>query len=144
VTVLVGPSPDPGLRAEAEQLADELGHLPLALAQARAYLDELVIDIPTYRRRLAGSRQGVLARLPEATEYPHSVASVWQASIEAAEGRCASARPLLELLVFLAPEAIPRGLLGAEPEALPVIPPGAMRRSARCIAFSWSVPLPRL
>jgi tetratricopeptide (TPR) repeat protein len=119
VTILVGSSPDPGLRSEAGQLAEELGYLALALAQARAYLDELAIDIPTYRQRLAGSRRRVLARLPEDTEYPHSVATVWQTSIEAAEGRCPAARPLLELLAFLGPDAVPRTLLDAAPKALP-------------------------
>ena len=119
VALLVGPAPDPALRAEAERLAADLDHLPLALAQARAYLDELAVDIPTYRQRLRESRPRVLAHRPEDADYPHSVATVWQASIEAAEGRCAAARPLLELLAFLAPDAIPRSLLGADPEALP-------------------------
>ena len=119
VALLVGPAPDPALRAEAERLAADLDHLPLALAQARAYLDELAVDIPTYRQRLRESGPRVLAHRPEDADYPHSVATAWQASIEAAERRCAAARPLLELLAFLAPDAVPRSLLGADPEALP-------------------------
>jgi tetratricopeptide (TPR) repeat protein len=120
VELLTGRTADAGTRAEAKALAEELGFLPLALAQARAYVDELAVDISTYRRRLVDSGRKVRARgLPAGADYPHSVATVWQASIEAAERRCPAARQLLELLAFLAPDAVPRGLLDAEPGLLP-------------------------
>jgi tetratricopeptide (TPR) repeat protein len=120
IELLTGRTAEAGTRAEAKALAEELGFLPLALAQARAYVDELAVDLPTYRRRLAESGRKVRARgLPEDADYPHSVATVWQASIEAAERRCPAARPLLELLAFLAPDAVPRGLFDAEPGLLP-------------------------
>jgi tetratricopeptide (TPR) repeat protein len=119
IELLTDGSADTAVRAEAKALAEELGFLPLALAQARAYMDELAVDIPTYRRRLAGSARTVLARgLPEGADYTDSVATVWQISIEAAEQRCPAARPLLELLAFLAPDAVPRDLFDADPELL--------------------------
>jgi tetratricopeptide (TPR) repeat protein len=119
IELLADGSADTAVRAEAKALAKELGFLPLALAQARAYMDELAVDIPTYRRRLAHSARSVLGRgLPEGADYTGSVATVWQASIEAAEQRCPAARPLLELLAFLAPDAVPRNLFDADPELL--------------------------
>ena len=77
------------------------------------------LDVAAYRRQLAAARPKVLAwRRPDAP-YTLPVAQVWQASVEAAAQDCPAARDLLELLAFLAPEPVPRDLLGADPEALP-------------------------
>ena len=110
---------DPPHREEASQLALQLGRLPLALAQARAYSRRLKVDLATYRRRLAESRPKVLAWRPKDAGYPLAVAQAWQASVAAAEGEHAGARPLLELLAFFAPDALPRAILRTAPDALP-------------------------
>jgi DNA-binding winged helix-turn-helix (wHTH) protein/tetratricopeptide (TPR) repeat protein len=106
-------------REEASKLAIQLGWLPLALAQARAYTRRLKVDLATYGRRFAESREKVLAWRPRDAGYPLAVAQAWQASAAAAEGEHAGARPLLELLAFFAPDAIPRTVLRAAPDALP-------------------------
>jgi tetratricopeptide (TPR) repeat protein len=107
--------------AEANNLARELGFLPLALAQARAYLDMTGIGLTAYRSRLAERRAHLLARGRASPDYPLPVALTWQTSIEAAERLHPGARPLLELLSLFAPDAIPRELLGADPDALPEV-----------------------
>src|SRR5206468_4495407 len=106
-------------RREAAALAAELGRLPLALAQARAFMHARKLDLVAYRRQLAATRPKVLAWRRTDAPYTLPVAQVWQASVEAAAQDCPAARDLLELLAYLAPEPVPRDLLGAEPEALP-------------------------
>ena len=72
----------------AEELAYELVNLPLALAQAAAYIDTQSMTI---RRYLRSYRDPVLARrlrhadLPSA-EYPVSVARTWLLSIRQLSG----------------------------------------------------------
>ena len=117
--LLGGLAADPAQQEAAAVLAAELGHLPLALAQARAFVQARKVSIATYRQQLAAARPKVFAWRPADAAYPLAVAQTWQASIDAAAQDCPAARPLLELLAFLAPEAVPRDLLGADPEALP-------------------------
>ena len=106
-------------RAEAEALAKELGYLPLALAQARAYMAGTGKSLAGYRRLFEASRPAVLERGRASPDYPTSVAKTWQISIEAAESECAAARPLLELLAFFAPDTLPMEVLASAPATLP-------------------------
>jgi tetratricopeptide (TPR) repeat protein len=115
-------------QAEARALADDLGCLPLALAQARAYMAETGKSFAGYRKLLRASRPAVLAKGRASPDYPESVAKTWQVSIEAAEAACAGARPLLELLAFFAPEALPVELLAAKEDALPLPLRGELER----------------
>ena len=88
------------------------------------------VSVAAYRQQLATVRPKVLAWRPADAAYPLAVAQAWQASIDAAAQDCPAARLLLELLAFLAPEAIPRDLLGADPEALPESLRDAFERDA--------------
>ena len=47
------------------------------------------------------------------------MAQAWQVSLDHADQDCPAAAELLRLLAFLGPDAVPRELLGAKPEALP-------------------------
>jgi tetratricopeptide (TPR) repeat protein len=105
--------------AEAKALARNLGHLPLALAQARAYMQETGKNLAGYRRLFQASRPRVLDRGQASPDYPASVAKTWQVSIDAAAGACPAAHSLLELLAFFAPDALPMAVLGSAPEVLP-------------------------
>jgi hypothetical protein len=109
----------PAERADAAALANELGYLPLAVAQARAYMAETGKSLAAYRRLLQASRPAVLARGRANPDYPASVAKVWDLSIAAAEEECAAARPLLELLAFFAPDPLPVAVLASAPAILP-------------------------
>ena len=106
--------------AEAEVLARELGYLPLALAQARAYMRETGESFAGYRALLETSAAKLLARGRAHLDYPEPAAVTWDISLRAAEQQPPSAaRPLLELLAFFAPDALPLVVLDADPGALP-------------------------
>ncbi|MEV6304822.1 tetratricopeptide repeat protein [Actinoplanes sp. NPDC051861] len=95
----------PVTRRDASALAEALGHLPLALAQAAAFLRERQLDPPAYLRRLRDERQRSGA--PAAT---------WAVSIAAADESAPRglARPVLDLLSVLAPEAVPLEFFSCE------------------------------
>lgn len=116
--------PDPETLPAAERyaraaLAKDLGYLPLALAQAHAYIAETGKRFADYRKLLAARRTALLAKGRASPDYPASVASTWAISIEAAEKACPAARPLLELLAFFAPDALPIAVLASDPMVLP-------------------------
>ena len=97
----------------AGELADELGDLPLALAQAAAYIDTQSMTI---RRYLNSYRDPVLARrLRDAdlnsAEYPASVARTWLLSFRQLSGEHPAAVELLRLCAFLDPDDIDLDLL---------------------------------
>jgi hypothetical protein len=110
------PAPD---LAEAKALARELGYLPLALAQAQAFMWSRKVDVAGYRQQLISYRPQVMAWRPQTADYPLAIAEAWQASVDHAERDCPAARELLQLLVFISYDAIPRDLFGAAPQALP-------------------------
>ncbi|MFE4634534.1 tetratricopeptide repeat protein [Streptomyces sp. NPDC056773] len=96
-------------------LAGDLGHLPLALAQAVAYLVDSGEDIATYRRLLA-DRTSTLAdtapdRLPDDQTLP--LAAAWSLSIDRADTLrpAGLARPMLQLTSMLDANGIPHDVL---------------------------------
>jgi tetratricopeptide (TPR) repeat protein len=108
-----------GELASARALAEDLGFLPLALAQAAAYMRETGEGFADYRALLAARRSELLAEGHAHPDYPEPVSRTWDISAHAAGQQSAGARPLLELLAFFAPDALPRGVLDADPGALP-------------------------
>ncbi|WP_129843292.1 tetratricopeptide repeat protein [Streptomyces sp. RFCAC02] len=107
---------DPGRLTEAGELADDLGRLPLALAQACAYMLDQDMGCGAYRARLADRARRLDSLLPEASALPDqqrlTVAAAWALSIELADGLnpAGLARPVLELSSVLSPNGIPAGL----------------------------------
>ena len=70
--------------AEARELADELGFLPLALAQAAAVIAAQHLDYPAYLSRLrAAPAQGLLRR-STGEPYPHGAAEAIMLALDAA------------------------------------------------------------
>jgi tetratricopeptide (TPR) repeat protein len=96
-----------------------LGYLPLALAQARAYMAQTGKTLAAYHRLFSESRPSVLKRERLAPDYPESIAKTWQVSVSAAAAECPASQPLLELLAFFAPDALPATVLAANPVVLP-------------------------
>jgi tetratricopeptide (TPR) repeat protein len=122
VALLLGESEaEPQRRAEARALAEQLGFLPLALAQARAYVNETGIGFAEYGRDLEKDAARAFEEAPLPPDYPRSVALTWHASLTAAEQTCAPARMLLELLSFLAPDPVPRDLFKAKLDGAPEV-----------------------
>jgi hypothetical protein len=100
----------------AQDLAEELGRLALALEQAAATIERLRIGFRRYLEIWRGNREKVVGwARPEITGYHHAVASTWQTSVDQLSE---AGRRLLERLAFLGPDPLPMFLLGvAVPEA---------------------------
>ncbi|MFK4064564.1 FxSxx-COOH system tetratricopeptide repeat protein [Streptomyces sp. NPDC029674] len=99
----------------AAEVAAELGHLPLALAQAAEVIRGRGGGYRGYLERLrAYPVHEVLAKVP-GERYPHRVAEAILLAVEEVEGRPgeegALVRPLLDMLAVLSPDGVPRELL---------------------------------
>ena len=109
---------------DAEQiagLAEDLGRLPLALAQAVPFMINRNLDCAAYRQRLADRANTLADVLPPQGGLPdqqnRTVAAAWDLSIDLADQQppCGLARPLLHLLSLLDPNGIPTPILTTEP-----------------------------
>ncbi|MFD0520189.1 NB-ARC domain-containing protein [Paractinoplanes durhamensis] len=100
-----------------DRLADELGHLPLALAQAAAYLMDRHLTCDEYLRRFRARRLDELQTRLRPDDYAATLTSTFALSIERANERDPSgaALPLLELAAVLSPNGIPAGMFTAAP-----------------------------
>ena len=102
-------------------LAADLGYLPLALAQAAAYLIDVGLDCADYRARLADRRHTLPELVPDNSGLPDdhrtTVAATWSLSIEAADRLrpMGLSRPMLELGSALDPNGIPAAVLISDP-----------------------------
>ncbi|MCK2240576.1 MULTISPECIES: tetratricopeptide repeat protein [unclassified Crossiella] len=110
----------PHLLAEAEYLANDLGHLPLALAQAAAYVLDRDITCAEYRERLADQGNSLESLAPEQDCLPEDhrepVARTWSLSVQLANdlNPAGLAKPLLELASMLDPNGIPGDVFVSE------------------------------
>ncbi|MGW4878652.1 tetratricopeptide repeat protein [Streptomyces sp. NPDC004262] len=106
---------------QLERIAADLGYLPLALAQAAAYIIDANLTCATYRALLADQIRKLADLLPESGALPDdqnaTVAATWSLSIERANrARPAGlARPMLQLAAFLDPNGIPTSVLTSAP-----------------------------
>jgi Domain of unknown function (DUF4062)/NB-ARC domain/Tetratricopeptide repeat len=114
------------LRRRAPQLTDEqagriaqaLGDLPLALAQAAAHLADTATPVEDYLRLLAERTTDLLAQGAPAT-YPVSLAASVQIALDRLAAQSPVALQLLTLAAYLAPEPIPLTLFTTHPTQLP-------------------------
>jgi hypothetical protein len=110
----------PHLLEGAVDLAEELGHLPLALTQAAAYLTDRDLTCAAYRQRLTDQRHTLASLLPDAAELPDghraTVAATWSLSIELADRLTpvGLARPLLDVASVLDANGIPADVFVTE------------------------------
>src|SRR5271166_57884 len=106
---------DAGDEPAARSLSDELGHLPLALEQAAAYVIEVRWTFDKYCERFRDSRPEVLSEHREgATRYPESVAKTWSITLDRLSPL---ARAILRVAAWFAPDAIPRAIFSADHSA---------------------------
>lgn len=101
----------------ADDLAAELGDLPLAAAQAAAYLEQTDLSPEDYLHRFRTRRAILLAR-GDVLGYHGRVDTAWALSVERLRAEDPAAVQLLEIAAFLAPEPIPLSLLSGHPELL--------------------------
>ena len=102
---------------QLDALAADLGCLPLALAQAVAFMIDTGVNCADYRARFADRTRTLTDLVPEKSQLPDNhheiIAATWSLSIERADqARPAGlARPLLDLLSVLDPNGIPADLM---------------------------------
>jgi len=106
-------------KAAADALAEALGDLPLALEQTGAYVEETGTTLADYLKLVRKREAEMLARGGASRDYPHTVATTWTISMEAAKKASAAAEDLLCLCAYLAPDDIPLDLLSENAEKLP-------------------------
>jgi hypothetical protein len=101
------------------ELARELGYVPLALAQAVAYLLDRGLSCADYRARLADRHRRLASLLPDVEGLPDqhrmTVAATWSLSVERANqlAPVGVAGPLLEVASLLDANGIPAEVFGA-------------------------------
>ena len=107
--------------AEIEGLARDLEFLPLALAQAAAYLNDVGLDCRGYRKRLSDRRRLLPDLVPDPSGLPDdhrmALAAAWSLSIEQADRLppAGLSRPMLELCSMLDPNGFPQSVLISPP-----------------------------
>jgi hypothetical protein len=110
---------DRATREQAEELARALGMLPLALAQAAAYIRDADITIGRYLELLATRRLRDVVPEPGHLTDDHQriITATWELSVDrASRARPAGlARPLLQLASVLDPAGIPQTVLNSPP-----------------------------
>ncbi|MEV4666124.1 FxSxx-COOH system tetratricopeptide repeat protein [Micromonospora echinofusca] len=104
---------DPVNREGAAELAADLGYLPIALAQAAAYIRERHLSCASYRHEFADRHIRLRELLPDPTALPDEHAAqldaTWSLSIDAVDRLepAGLATPILHLAALLDPHAIP-------------------------------------
>ncbi|MER7752979.1 FxSxx-COOH system tetratricopeptide repeat protein [Kitasatospora sp. NPDC097643] len=90
---------------DADEVATELGDLPLALEVAAAWLDATAMPVDAYLAQLRAAAAQVLS-LEHPVDYPASLAAAWSVSITRLRTRNPAAARLLQLCAFFGPEPI--------------------------------------
>ncbi|MFP3992455.1 tetratricopeptide repeat protein, partial [Streptomyces sp. E11-3] len=105
--------------AHLAALADDLGHLPLALAQAAAYLIDTGETVAAYRELLADRTTTLADTTPDALPDDQALplAAAWSLSIDRADTLRPTglARPMLQLTALLDANGIPQDVLNSKP-----------------------------
>jgi tetratricopeptide (TPR) repeat protein len=118
VELLAGRLPElsPGL---ADQVAEALGDLPLALDQAVGLLRDTGMPIPDYLDLLAAEAGRVLGHQADMGRRERTVAASWTVAFDRLAADNPAALMLLSLAAWLAPEPIPLTIFTQHPEQLP-------------------------
>ncbi|MGB8201676.1 MAG: FxSxx-COOH system tetratricopeptide repeat protein, partial [Pseudonocardiaceae bacterium] len=103
---------------EAGRVAEALGDLPLALAQAGAHLADTATGVRDYLALLVERTTELLAQSTPAT-YPVSLAASVQIALDRLAAQSPATLVLLTLAAYLAPEPIPLTLFTTHPTQLP-------------------------
>jgi Tetratricopeptide repeat len=132
---LVNRTGDPNAQA-AEDLAEELGGLPLALEQAVAYIRATGTTLAEYLSLVQDRRDELLAR-GEAAGHSMDVAVTSGLALFRLADESPAAAGLMGLLAWLAPEPVPLTLLLADPQSA-AKPAPATAASAGALPGGWA------
>ncbi|MFE4722197.1 FxSxx-COOH system tetratricopeptide repeat protein, partial [Streptomyces sp. NPDC056728] len=94
-------------------LAEELGHLPLALQQAGAYLAQTRTSATSYLTQLRADPAGVIAATAPGDPQQRTIAQLWSVTLNTLHTIEPQAVELLRILAYCAPDPLPRHVLGA-------------------------------
>ncbi len=94
---------------DADRLAEALGDLPLAIAQAAAWRAETGMPVSEYLR-LFDEKVAEILDTSSPADYEVSLAAAWNVSFDELRKRNPAAHQLLQVCAFFAPEPIPRRL----------------------------------
>jgi Tfp pilus assembly protein PilF len=100
-------------------LAQELGNLPLALAQAGAFMDETGDTLANYLKLYAAHQHELLGRRGATPSSETTVATTWDISFRRVEAQSPAAAQLMNLSAFFAPDEIPKEVIAQGKENLP-------------------------
>ena len=103
----------------ADAIANTLGDLPLAVAQAADYIVATGMSLSAYHQRLEQNLSDYLSRGEGGLDYPATVATTWNLAFEALQINHPDAIDLLRLCAFFAPDNIPHALLRHLPSLFP-------------------------
>lgn len=103
-------------RAAATELADELGDLPLALAQAASYLEVYDLTVGSFLDRYRDRDMAGQLLASSVEGYPESVATTWLLHHDQLVREAPAALDLLRLCSFLDTDDIDLGLLEIDPQ----------------------------
>ncbi|MFE4208752.1 tetratricopeptide repeat protein [Streptomyces goshikiensis] len=121
--------PSAGTDAELNALADDLGHLPLALAQVAAYMGNTGRSCREYRDRFVRRDAKLADLVPEEgeglIEYRRPLSVAWSLSVEASDALRpqGAARPVMHVLSLLDGTGVP-GELFSTPAVLALVAGG--------------------
>ncbi len=109
--------PDLGQQT-GEQIAEELGRLPLALEQAAAWLDRSQMPGQEYLELLRSRGADLYAR-GQVSDRSDTIATLWEISVGRITAENPAAVQLLGVCAYLAPEPVPLDLFTAHADLLP-------------------------
>ncbi|MEU5029735.1 FxSxx-COOH system tetratricopeptide repeat protein [Streptomyces milbemycinicus] len=95
--------------AEADQLAEVLGDLPLAVEQASAWRAETGMPAAEYLRLFEEKRAELMSVSPP-THYEQTVATAWNVSLDHLASKNPAALQLLQICAYFASEPVARSL----------------------------------
>jgi tetratricopeptide (TPR) repeat protein len=105
--------------ADAAQLADHLGDLPLAVAQAAGFIAETGMPAAQYLGLLETQAGQLLNQAAPTPSYPRLLAATARLAAERLEAEDPAAAQLASVCAFLAPEPIPEDLFTSNAGELP-------------------------
>lgn len=106
-------------RDSADRVAEELGDLPLALAQAAGYMERTGRPLKDYLPLLRERRAQLWQHDKPPDGYEQTVTETFTINLESIETKTPAAGDLLNLCAFLAPDDIPLDVLIAGEKHLP-------------------------
>ena len=118
--------------AEAEAVAEALGHLPLAVEQAGAWLAVTGTPAGDYVRQLT-TESPQLLEMVELEDYPTPVVVTWKLAFDRLREQSPAAARLLQLCAFFAPEPISLSLLYSDEMIRALLPYDPRLRERRIL-----------